>query len=163
MVNAALRPKRLPIPDLGYHLCREWPFIFHLVKTPVCALYFVSYVTQQALELTSHQKSLKMIKSSPNNKCMRLRGVFTISGRRRSKTVTMCSGVIIVSVIMSAHRKVRKQLAYWLLKGVGEIPGYFCLISESKLSLVTQTLQPYIQTQRRFVSVSENVINSAFT
>ena len=39
-------------------------------KTPVCALYLFYYATQQALESTALQRSLKMIKTSPNNNCM---------------------------------------------------------------------------------------------
>ena len=117
----------------------------------VCALYLFYYAMQQALELTAHQRSFKMIKTRPKKKLHeRLRRVFTIFGKRRSKTVTMCFGVVIFCVIMSALGKVHKQVVYCLLRGGGEIPGYFCLISEFKLNLITQTLRPL---QRQFVSV----------
>ena len=59
-----------------------------------------------------------------------LRQVLKIfKGEREEAKLTLCFSDVIISVIMSALKKVHRQIAYRLLKGSGKIPGYFCLIS----------------------------------
>ena len=66
------------------------------------------------------------LKTSPSNICRAINVNFSNFWMRESKTMTLRFGDIITRVIVSAPKKVHKQVAYWSQIGRGKIPRYFC-------------------------------------
>ena len=116
--------------------------IFYLIRTPVSKLYLVYFAMSFAAGIQVNYASKIFeddLNTNPNNNYM------DISKGERSKNVEMHFSGLIISVVMLALKKVHRQVAYWLLEGGSKIHEYFFLISQFKLNLVTQTLQPLLQ------------------